>query len=60
MDSGILRLPSVIKLTGLSRSSIYVRIAQGSFPRQVSLGPRAVGWRSADIQKWLEELQEKA
>ena len=29
--------------TGLSRSSDYLRIADGSFPKQVSLGPRAVG-----------------
>src|ERR1700756_2593900 len=37
MASRILRLPAVIQLTGLSRSTIYLRIAEGSFPKQVSL-----------------------
>jgi prophage regulatory protein len=59
MASKILRLPSVLELTGLSRSSIYQQIAQGTFPKQVSLGARAVGWRESDIQNWLESLTEK-
>ena len=54
MTTKILRLSSVIELTGLSRSSIYSQIAQGSLPRQVSLGSRAVGWREVDIQAWLD------
>jgi prophage regulatory protein len=60
MASRILRLPAVIQLTGLSRSSIYLRIAEGSFPKQVSLGPRAVGWREIDIENWIQHLQRKA
>ena len=39
-----LRLPEVLARTGLSRSTIYVRLDQGRFPRPVSLGGRAVGW----------------
>ena len=50
----ILRLPDVKKRTGLSRSTIYLRISEGSFPRQVSLGERAVGWLEVDIQQWLQ------
>ena len=50
----ILRLPEVKKSTGLSRSTIYLRITQGTFPRAVSLGGRAVGWLEAEIQEWLE------
>lgn len=43
----LLRLPQVKARTGLSRSTIYLRIAQGSFPRPVRLGgARAVGWVS--------------
>jgi prophage regulatory protein len=41
MASSILRLPAVVKITGLSRSSIYLRILSGAFPRPVSLGARA-------------------
>lgn len=45
----ILRLPAVKTSTGLSRSTIYLRIAQGVFPRPVSLGGRAVGWPAHEV-----------
>ena len=51
----ILRLPAVILRTGLSRSSIYLRVSQGTFPSSISLGGRAVGWLESDIEQWLEE-----
>ena len=51
----ILRLPDVMARTGLSRSSIYLRIANEAFPRAVSLGGRAVGWLEKDIEDWLAE-----
>lgn len=50
----ILRRPEVQARTGLSRSTIYLKIAQGSFPKAVSLGPRAVGWIEAEVDAWLE------
>jgi prophage regulatory protein len=51
----ILRLPDVKRSTGLSRSTIYyLRITQGTFPKPVSLGGRAVGWLEAEIQQWLQ------
>ena len=50
-----LRLPEVQARTGLSRSAIYIRIAQGRFPRPVSLGARAVGWIEAEIEEWMRE-----
>lgn len=50
----ILRLPEVKNITGLSRSSIYSFIQKRTFPAPVKLGERAVGWRSADIQAWLD------
>jgi len=49
----ILRLPLVRERTGLSRSSIYLRISEGRFPRPVSLGERAVGWLESEITEWL-------
>ncbi|EGR2120038.1 AlpA family phage regulatory protein [Vibrio metoecus] len=55
MSHRIIRLPSVIQKTGLSRSSIYLRIAQGDFPKSISLGVRAVGWLEQDIEQWLDE-----
>ncbi len=51
----ILRRPDVEAATGLSRSAIYAGMKVGSFPRPVSLGPKAVGWRTSDIFAWLEQ-----
>lgn len=50
----ILRLQAVKQLTGLSRSTIYAYIQQGHFPKQVSLGPRMVGWSQSDIDSWIQ------
>jgi prophage regulatory protein len=55
MAHAILRLPAVKTRTGLSRSTIYLRVSQGTFPRPVSLGGRAVGWVEEEIQSWLAE-----
>ena len=55
MKNQILRLPAVKAQTGLSRSTIYLRIKQGAFPAPVALGPRAVGWNSEDIDCWIDD-----
>lgn len=49
MATTILRLPAVRSLCGYSRSTIYLRISQGLWPRPVSLGPRSVGWPEHEI-----------
>jgi prophage regulatory protein len=54
MATVILRLPAVKTRTGLSRSTIYLRVSEGTFPRPVSLGGRAVGWIDSEVQQWLE------
>ena len=45
----ILRRKQLEALTGYARSTIYLRIAQGLWPRPVSLGARAVGWPAAEV-----------
>jgi prophage regulatory protein len=49
MANTIVRLKAVLTSTGLSRSSIYLRIAQGLFTKPVSLGGRAVGWPASEV-----------
>ena len=49
MAERILRLPDVKRLSGLSRSTIYARVAQGLFPKPILLGPRMIGWREIEI-----------
>lgn len=51
----ILRRKQVQNRTGLSRSTIYERMKTGAFPKSVSLGPRAVGWIEAEVDRWLSE-----
>lgn len=55
MQHILLRLPQVKSITGLSKSSIYARIAEGTFPRQIPLGPRLVVWVDSDIQNWIAQ-----
>ena len=55
MDTTILRLPAVKSRTGLSRSTIYLRISEGRFPKAISLGGRAVGWIEAEVNDWLNQ-----
>ena len=49
MVQAILRLPAVKAETGASRSTIYLRIQQGLWPKPVKLGPRSVGWPASEI-----------
>ena len=55
MEYKIIRLSDVKAKTGLSRSTIYLRMAEGKFPQQISLGSRAVGWISSEVNEWIEE-----
>lgn len=50
----IMRMKGVVELTGLSRSSIYQKIACNQFPKQVRLGARAVGWLHDEVNGWLD------
>lgn len=53
MSQAVQRFPTVKARVGLSRSSIYLKISKGEFPRPISLGSRAVGWLVQDIDEWL-------
>ncbi len=55
MSHKISRLPQVKEQTGLSRSTIYLRISKNEFPAPISLGGRAVGWLDKEIDDWLNE-----
>jgi prophage regulatory protein len=49
MTHTILRLPTVLRKRGRSRSAHYLDIQQGLFTRPVSIGARAVGWPEHDV-----------
>lgn len=52
-EDRILRLAEVKSMSGKARSSIYADIRAGTFPRQVRLGARAVGWRLSAVRQWI-------
>ena len=49
------RMRDVLRMTALSRSSLYRRIAAGTFPAPVSLGGAAKGWRRIDLEQWEQD-----
>ena len=49
------RMADVIRITALSRATVYRRIAEGKFPPPVHLGGRACGWPRAALQRWIDD-----
>jgi len=56
IENRLLRLPQVMEITSLSKSSIYRYEKAGIFPKRLSLGSNCVAWRSNDIDKWNSNL----
>ena len=56
MVKKIYRLPEVISLTGLSRSSIYLRISVQEFLKPIKIGRRAVGWPEDSLIAWQGDI----
>lgn len=52
----MLHIDEVVELTGLSRSTIYKKMAKGEFPKPLKLGERAVRWRQSEVEAWLASL----
>jgi prophage regulatory protein len=48
----IIRLKTVLVRTGLSRSTIYRKIAEGTFPAQLKISTNGTGWHESDINRW--------
>ena len=54
MTPRILRLPKVIELTGLARSTVYHKIAEGTFPPPIKISKRASGWLESEVNDWIK------
>jgi prophage regulatory protein len=50
----ILRRPAVQEITSLPTSTLYSKMADGTFPKPLKLGKRSVGWRESEVRAWLE------
>lgn len=51
----IIRLKTVLARSGLSRSTIYRKIAEGTFPAQIKISINGAGWRESDVNRWVED-----
>ena len=51
----IVRLKTVLARTGLSRSTIYRKIAEGTFPPQIKISNNGAGWRESDLDRWVAD-----
>jgi prophage regulatory protein len=51
----IIRLKTVLDRTGLSRSTIYRKIAEGTFPAQLRISINGAGWRGSDVNRWVDD-----
>jgi prophage regulatory protein len=51
----IIRLPQVIKKTGLSRTTIYTLVKRGDFPKQITLTQRTMGFLESEVDQWLSD-----
>jgi len=52
-NARLLRLPDVIRLTGLSRSMIYQLASTQHFPKPVKLGNRVSAWLAREVTEWI-------
>jgi prophage regulatory protein len=48
-------MKTVVARTSLSRSTIYRKIAEGSFPPQIRISNNGTGWRESDINRWIAD-----
>ena len=51
----IIRLQTVLARTGLSRSTLYRKIAEGTFPAQIKISVHGAGWRESSVNIWIAD-----
>ena len=49
----IIRLKTVLSRSGLSRSTLYRKIGEGTFPAQIRISVRGAGWRESEVNRWI-------
>lgn len=51
----IIRLKTVLARTGLSRTTLYRKMGEGTFPRQVKISVHGAGWRESAVNRWIAD-----
>jgi prophage regulatory protein len=55
-EAGFMRLPQVLSLIPVGRSTWWAGVRTGRFPHPVKLGPRLTAWRVEDIRTLMTSL----
>lgn len=55
MSEQILKMPEVIRSTGLARSTIYKLISENRFPKQIKLTSFSSGWLQSEVEAWIAD-----
>ena len=55
MTDRFMRAKEVMQVTGLTKATLYRRIEEGQFPKQVRLGPAIVAWRQSEVEEWMKD-----
>ena len=58
LNNRFLRLPEVVRKTGLSRSELYRRVKVQKFPKSIRIGARMVAWLESDVDRWIADCVE--
>ncbi len=55
MDMGtrLVRITDVMNATGLSRSSLYLAMSEGTFPAALKIGKRSIAWEESAVREWV-------
>ncbi len=52
-EDRLIRLPEVLRMTGMCRSALYDQMARGQFPRSIKIGQRAASWSARAVREWI-------
>lgn len=54
-DAGFMRQRQVLTLIPISKSTLWRRVIDGTFPAPLKLSARVTVWRVDDIRRWIDE-----
>lgn len=58
-ETGFVRLPQILALLPIGKSTFWARVKSGEYPHSVKIGARTTAWRVEDIRALLERLSSK-
>ncbi|GDX04844.1 AlpA family transcriptional regulator [Buttiauxella sp. A111] len=50
----LIRIADVMNITGLKKSTIYMKVKSNEFPTQVQIGSNSVAWVENEVQQWIK------